>query len=257
MPNNARPQVRLKGADRARPRILTGSSIQNMRARPLLRLLVPSVDVCGASQTRRLHNTRRPPPVPPPRPFVPDVHTFLTLIGRGLNKYSSKFPTWESLFSLRSSEFHELGIEPPRTRRYLQQWLQRYRVGALGPGGDFEHVKDGQALLRVALPLASEVSSARWVVNVPHDHDAQATLSTFPRPNQYRVEGSRTIVGPFARALPGSQGAIVQVMEGMWQHKQGRKIDGGERRRAKVRFKRLSAKRRAEREAEAMEASSS
>ncbi|KAF4510467.1 hypothetical protein G6O67_002349 [Ophiocordyceps sinensis] len=224
--------------------------------RPLLRLLTPTVERCGANQTRRLHKTRPPPAIPQPRPFVPDVHTFLTLVGRGLSKYSSKFPTWESLFSLTTTELKELGIEPPRTRRYLLQWLQRYRAGALGPGGDFEHVKDGEALLRVAMPPASVVSHARWVVNVPHDEPEaaenaqQSVPSTLPRPSGYLVQGSRSIVGPFARPLPDHGGAVVNVTEGMWEQQRGRKIDGGERRRTEVRFKKRSAARRAEREAD-------
>ncbi|KAM4056021.1 IGR protein motif domain-containing protein [Hirsutella rhossiliensis] len=222
--------------------------------RPLLRLLAPSIDICRANQARQLHKTRPPPTIPQPRPFVPDVHTFLTLVGRGLNKHSSKFPTWESLFSLTTAELKEIGIEPPRTRRYLLQWLQRYRAGALGPGGDFEHVKDGEALLRVALPPAEVISNARWVVNAPHGEaeDAQPAPSTLPRPSGYLVQGTRSIVGPFARQLPGHGGAVVKVTEGMWEQRRGRKIDGGERRRAEIRFKRRSAERRAEREAETM-----
>lgn len=220
--------------------------------RPVLRLLTPSVDLGGASQARLLHRTRPPPAIPQPRPFVPDVHTFLTLVGRGLNKYSSKFPTWESLFSLTTIELKEIGIEPARTRRYLLQWLQRYRAGALGPGGDFEHVKDGEALLRVALPPSSVISNARWVVNVPHGEadDAQPAPSTLPRPSGYVVQGTRSVVGPYARQLPGRAGAVVKVTEGMWEQRRGRKIDGGERRRAEVQYKKRSAERKAEREAE-------
>ncbi|KAJ6438663.1 IGR protein [Purpureocillium lavendulum] len=221
--------------------------------RPYLRLFAPSINLSAASQTRCLHKTRPAPAIPQPRPFVPDVETFLTLIGRGLNKHASKFPSWEALFSLTSPQLKEIGIEPPRTRRYLLQWMQRYREGALGPGGDFQFVKDGEALLKVATPPAAVVSDARYVVNVPNEVEegtSQSMPETLPRPNGYTVQGLRSIAGPYARPLPGQAGAVVKVTEGMWEQRRGRKIDGGERRRAEVRFKKRSAERRAEREAE-------
>jgi hypothetical protein len=183
------------------------------------------------------------------------VPTFLTLIGRGLNKHASKFPSWDSLFSLTSPELKELGIEPPRNRRYLLQWMQRYRKGALGPGGDFEFVKDGEAMLKVATPPASVISDAKWVINVPHSEAAEGEASTsevsaLPRPKGYTVRGLKSIAGPYATPLAEEAGAVVKVTEGMWEQRRGRKIDGGERRRAEVRFKRRSVERRAEREAE-------
>ncbi|KAK5993197.1 hypothetical protein PT974_06625 [Cladobotryum mycophilum] len=224
------------------------------RLRSSLRLFLPSTtSFSGVSQTRWLHKTRPPPSVPKPRPFVPDVETFLTLIGRGLNKHAAKFPSWDSLFSLTSPELKELGIEPPRSRRYLLQWMRRYREGAFGPGGDFEYVKDGQALLKVAAPPASVVSDAKYVVNVPQEEEAPLNAETkLPRPTGYTVRGLKSIAGPYATPLPEQAGAIVKVTEGMWEHHRGRKIDGGERRRAEVRFKKRSVERRAEREAEAM-----
>lgn len=134
--------------------------------------------------------------------------------------------------------------------------MQRYRKGALGPGGDFEFVKDGEAILKVATPPASVVTDTKWVVNVPHGAEAEAEASsepsTLPRPKGYTVRGSRSITGPYAQPLPEEAGAVVKVTEGMWEQRRGRKIDGGERRRAEVRFKRRSAERRAERESEMM-----
>ncbi|OAR01004.1 hypothetical protein LLEC1_02175, partial [Akanthomyces lecanii] len=169
-----------------------------MRAQNLWSTLRPLVSAPAtstfSSQIRCLHKTRPPPTIPRPRPFVPDVETFLKLIGRGLSRHASKFPSWEALFTMTSPQLKELGIEPPRARRYLLQWMQRYRKGVVGPGGDFN----------------------------------------------------------YATELPGKGGAVVKITEGMWEQKQGRKIDGGERRRAETRFKKRSAERRAEREAELM-----
>ncbi|KFH46232.1 hypothetical protein ACRE_029320 [Hapsidospora chrysogenum ATCC 11550] len=222
------------------------------RLRPCLLLRAPASNMLksAVSQTRWLHRTRQQPPIPEPRPFVPDVQTFLTLIGRGLSKHASKFPTWESLFAMGGQELKQLGIEPVRQRRYLLRWMQKYRNGNLGPGGDFEFVKDGEAILRVALPPANEVRPTKWAVNVPHPDEPPAEPpKTLVRPLGYKVIGASQIAGPYARMLKG-QGVSVKVTEGMWEDKRGRKIDGGERRRAEVRFKKRSAERRAEREAE-------
>ncbi|KAI9158763.1 Protein FYV4 [Paramyrothecium foliicola] len=218
-----------------------------------LGLLTPAVRFSGVNQVRWLHKSKSPQPVPSPRPFVPDVQTFLTLIGRGLGKQASKFPSWESLFSLDSNGMRELGIEPARTRRYLLNWLYRYRRGSLGPGGDFEYVHDGKALLKVATPPPGAVSEAKWVVNVPlEDAGVDKSPAKLVRPIGYKVQGLNTICGSFVENLPDDKGAVVKVREGMWEVARGRKIDGGERRRAEVRFKKRSAERRAQREADIM-----
>jgi hypothetical protein len=218
-----------------------------------LQLLRTTSTLTIQGQVRWLHRTRAPHPIPEPKPFVPDVKTFLTLIGRGLSRYANKFPTWESLWSMTSPELKELGIEPPRNRRYLLEWMQRYRKGTLGPGGDFRFVKDGEAILKSATPPANVISDRKFVVNVPHpDAEVATEPSTLIRPTGYVVRGLNSISGPYATPLADSAGAVVKVTEGMWEHRRGRKIDGGERRRAEVRFKKRSAERRAQREAEIM-----
>jgi hypothetical protein len=191
----------------------------------------------------------------------------LTLIGRGLGRYANKFPTWESLWTMTGPELKALGIEPPRNRRYLLNWMQRYRNGVLGPGGDLEFVKDGMAILKYATPPAGVISGRKFVVNVPHpveepsespEESSTAAQDPTPtpepsklvRPRGYVIRGASSISGPYATPLPNSTGAVVKVTEGMWEHRRGRKIDGGERRQAEVRFKKRSAERRAQREAE-------
>lgn len=119
------------------------------------------------------------------------------------------------------------------------------------------HVKDGAARLRVAVPETHNPSVSRaskWVVNVPAQGEEGKVqeVEKMVRPRGYTVHGLRSIVGPHAVPLPDQQGSIVKVTEGMWEDKRGRKIDGGERRRAEIRFKKRSAERRAEREAEAL-----
>ncbi|KAK8017658.1 hypothetical protein PG993_013984 [Apiospora rasikravindrae] len=197
----------------------------------------------STSSTQKHDNGAAPPPeVPAPTPFCPDVQTFLTLIGRGLGGHASKFPTWEALFSLTSEQLRELGIEPPRTRRYLLQWRQRFRRGQFGIGGDLKHVSEGAADLRVLEHDADPTNPKRYVVNVP------AGQSDLSRVVGYKVEGARTIVGPYAMQLKDGEGARVVVKEGMWEDKRGRKIDGGERRRTEVKYKKRIQERKEQRE---------
>jgi len=189
------------------------------------------------------------PEIPEPTPFCPDVQTFLTLIGRGLSAHASKFPTWEALFSLSSDQLRELGIEPPRTRRYLIQWRQRFRRGQYGVGGEFQHVQDGAADLRVLEHDVDPVKPRKYVVNVPAGKSVKETaVEELARVQGYQVQGARTIVGPYALPLKTGEGVRVSVTEGMWEDKRGRKIDGGERRRTEVRYKKRIQERREMRE---------
>lgn len=186
--------------------------------------------------------------IPAPIPFVPDVETFLTLIGRGLKQHASKFPTWDALFTLTSDQLRELGVEPPRTRRYLLRWRQRFREGKFGIGGDLKFVENGTAQLKVQEVEVDPLVRRRHVVNVPPGKKVEeCSPSELVRVRGFKVKGVRTIVGPYALPLKNG-GARITVTEGMWEDKRGHKVDGGERRRAEVRFKRRVAERRALRE---------
>jgi hypothetical protein len=223
--------------------------------RPLAGLLSSTPKFAAANQARWLHKSKPAAAIPKPIPFAPDVETFLTLIGRGLNKHASKFPSWESLFSSGQQQFQELGIEPASKRRYLMRFMDVYRKSPqkLGPGSDFEFVHEGKALLKIAVPTAAKSTDTKWVVNVPSEDAAPETApKTLVRPRGYKVTGLDQIGGSYAEALPNGAGAVVKVREGMWQINEGRKVDGGERRRAEIQFKKRSAERRAEREAALM-----
>ncbi|KAI1853489.1 hypothetical protein JX266_001473 [Neoarthrinium moseri] len=201
---------------------------------------------------RRASSTSQPavPQIPAPTAFCPDVATFLKLIGRGLGAHASKFPSWESLFSLESDQLRELGIEPPRSRRYLIQWRQRFRRGEFGVGGEFRHVQDGVAELRVLEHDATNPANPKkYVVNVPLGQSvAETKPEDLSRVQGYRVNGAKTIVGPHALPLKSGEGVRVAVTEGMWEDKRGRKIDGGERRRTEIRYKKGVQERREARE---------
>ncbi|KAI0459788.1 IGR protein motif-domain-containing protein [Xylaria acuta] len=206
------------------------------------------------SNTRAASTTSipKPPQIPSPTPLVPDVATFLTVIGRDLKQHASKIPDWESLFTLTSEQLRELGVEPPRARKYLIQWRQRFRQGQYGIGGDLRHVEDGVAHLRV-LEAASGADPAqtprKYVVNAPSDRAVkECDPAELSRVQGYHVEGAKRIVGPYALPLKDAEGARITVTEGMWEDRRGHKIDGGERRRTEVRYKRRMAERREARE---------
>ncbi|CAJ2507851.1 Uu.00g090370.m01.CDS01 [Anthostomella pinea] len=212
-----------------------------------------------ASTATAPSTSTNPPFIPAPTPFIPDVPTFLTVIGRGLSAHASKFPDWESLFSLTSDQMRELGIEPPRARKYLLRWRQRFRAGQYGVGGDLQHVSaDGTADLRIleAEPATGGESAAaaavrprKLVVNVPTDRPVkECGLDEMSRVRGFQVRGAKTIVGPYALPLKNGEGARITITEGMWEDKRGHKIDGGERRRTEVRYKKRIAERREMRE---------
>lgn len=216
---------------------------------------------------RAVHRSAAPS-VPSPTPFVPDVQTFLTLIGREMSKHASKIPSWDQLFTLNSNQLRDLGIENTRQRRYLIRKREKFRNGLYGPGGDLERVVDGVAQLRVvevpdpsrkekAQPGASPVvaSSAaltpgmkKAIVNLApgvseYKHAASAALKKFAHMKIHR--GSK-IKGPFLQPVKGTHGsaATITVQEGMWEDKRGHKVDGGERRRVEVRAKKRLEERR-------------
>ncbi|KAK5654809.1 hypothetical protein OQA88_6845 [Cercophora sp. LCS_1] len=203
-----------------------------------------------SAQTRLAHtkDEAKPPRVPSPIPFVPDVQTFLTLIGRGLKQHADKIPTWEALFTLNTEQLRELGVEPPRTRRYLLRWRQRFREGKFGPGGDLKYVQDGKAYLGVLETEKSPILTLRHAVNLPAEKKPEEVpRKELARVKGYKVKGLCNIAGPYA--LPAGPGkALIKVTEGMWEDRRGHKVDGGERRRAEVRFRRGIAERKAMRE---------
>ena len=217
-------------------------------------------------QQRRMASTKKTISIPKPTPFVPDVATFLTLIGRNLSAQASKFPTWESLFTQTSEQLREAGLEPARSRRYLLRWREKFRNGDYGAGGDLQHVENGTAELRIIeLPIAQSQSAPassttsnsatkadlyfstthtpgyiRLVLNVPSGvttyqkllQPGQSTQS-LKKPKGYKLQNGRIITGPYA--IPSGHGsAQVKVTEGMWEDRLGQKVFGGERRRAEV-----------------------
>jgi len=225
-------------------------------------LLQISRATSGSTRSRCLHQHMTPPRIPRPTPFVPDPQTFLTLIGRNLRQHAAKIPTWEALFSLTSTQLRELGIEPPRSRRYLLRWREKFRKGQYGICGDAESVVDGAAHLRVVeVPRADQGAAVntnatatrtpgtrKMIVNVPPAAaPSEITPEQLKSIKGLKIVGSHTIVGPHVQPVKGGGAAKVVVKEGLWEERRGHKIDGGERRKAEVRAKRRSEERKAQR----------
>jgi hypothetical protein len=229
---------------------------RSAQLRPIPSFLLPFTQSTTpiSTQVRKLHAGVQSRPVPKPTPFVPDTQTFLTLIGRNLAQYAPKIPTWKDLFTLNSKQLKELGIDSPRARRYLQQWRERYRSGRHGIGGDLRFVKDGVAELRIVeVPKSRATASTatlspgmtKIVVNVAAGGSAESIPAEQLKPVKgLKVKSGNTIAGPHVIQLK-EKAAKIEVTEGLWEIRRGRKIDGGERRQAEVRAKRRGEEKRA------------
>jgi hypothetical protein len=174
-----------------------------------------------------------------------------------LSQHASKIPSWKALFSLSSAQLKELGIEPPRSRRYLLRWREKFRNGQYGVGGDFKYVENGEAEVRVVEVPVSGNSPAtatlspgkrKIVVNVAAGGSAlEKPAEQLVPVKGLHIKGAQTIVGPHVQPLKGGKAAKIVVKEGLWEDRRGDKIDGGERRQAEVRAKRRGEERRAAR----------
>ncbi|KAE9971527.1 hypothetical protein EG328_005534 [Venturia inaequalis] len=230
--------------------------------RPILALKTPVTTTCHCLRFASSRLLSRP--IPPPTPFVPNVETFLKLIGRQLSQHTSKIPSWDALFTLSSTELRELGVEPPRSRKYLLRWRERFRQGKYGIGGDLEHVQDGVGevkIFEVPIPKAwkslnpsAEMATAtrtagmrKVALNVPIGAEKPAVAPEKAKViDHIKVRGKNGIEGPHVLMIKGTAGtkARIVVKEGLWEERRGHKVDGGERRKAEVRSKRRAEARK-------------
>ncbi|KAK0109572.1 hypothetical protein ONS95_002258 [Cadophora gregata] len=231
--------------------------VKYSQLRAIPSFLLPFSQSTRITHARCLHQRVKAKPIPSPTPFVPNAETFLTLIGRNLSQHASKIPSWRALFSLTSAQLKELGVEPPRNRRYLLRWREKFRTGQHGIGGDAKFVKKGVAEFRVAeiavsIPdsatATSTVAKHKVVVNVAAGGGVPETSAEKLVPVKgLKIKGAHTIVGPHVLPLKGGKAAKIEVKEGLWEERRGHKIDGGERRQAEVRAKKRGEERRSAR----------
>lgn len=186
-----------------------------------------------------------------------------------MKQHVAKIPDWTSLFTLNSAQMRKLGIEPPRSRRYLIWWRERFRKGLFGIGGDLTNVSEGSAEIRsvekpvrggevdaaVAKDLGLDVrvmapKTKRMVVNEPADIVHKDVLSDDLKPVEgMKVRGLATVMAPYATLVKGTRNSVakIKVQEGIWEFKRGVKVDGGERRKKMVRRQRLLESRKTSR----------
>jgi hypothetical protein len=69
-----------------------------------------------------------------------------------MSRFASKLQSWDKLFTITTTELRdEVGMATAKDRRYLFRWLEKFRQGKYGIGGDLDHVVDGVAELKVVL----------------------------------------------------------------------------------------------------------
>ena len=134
-----------------------------------------------------------------------------------------------------------------------------------------QFVEDGVATMRaVELPRLPEAQGGksgsddsvtskqapamtRLIINLPAgETEPRAVLgkgqSTFDlrKVQGVKLADGHRIQGPYVQPMKGSFGSVatLKVQEGLWEHRRGHKVDGGERRKAEVRFKRRVEERR-------------
>lgn len=146
----------------------------------------------------------------------------------------------------------------------MLRWRERFRQGQYGIGGDLEHVTDGRGEVKIfEVPVPKE-----WKVTNPSADMATANRGAGMRHVALNVPvGEEVPTKPLEECEPvkhvkarGGQGsgaivgrnvymmskdrAVIKVMEGLWEERRGHKVDGGERRKAEVRFKRRAEERK-------------
>lgn len=113
------------------------------------------------------------------------------------------------------------------------------KVKGSGSGG---HVKGPRATVTRAQ------GTVKRIVNVDPEAGGSAVAAAAAKKVEglHLKAGSR-IYGSHVEPVKGTSGkvAVLRVKEGMWEHRRGHKIDGGERRRAEVRAKKRAADRKA------------
>jgi hypothetical protein len=258
------PSAILTLAKSARPSLTRSSICTRCIRRVSSTIETPSIESTTSTRTYQQ--------IPSPTPFVPDVPTFLSLIGRQLSQHASKFKSWEELFTLSSTQLKNRGLDPPRTRKYLLRWREKFRRGDFGVGGDLTYVEDGVADLRIcevpALPgkerfviptgeagdvgdaaatakpalFASTIHTpgmARLVLNVPrgaktYKLEPGMTTADLRKPHGITIKEGVHIKGSYVIPAKGGGAATIKITEGMWEDRRGRKVHGGERRRAET-----------------------
>lgn len=99
--------------------------------------------------------------------------------------------------------------------------------------------------------IATPPGTRQLVVNLPRGAASyEGPPEELRKPAGFQLHQGRKVKGPYVKAVGGTGGTVglFTITEGMWEHKRGQKVDGGERRKAEVRAKRRLEERRKARE---------
>ena len=90
-----------------------------------------------------------------------------------------------------------------------------------------------------------EKDGKKHLINVRPGEDDGALEERFTKVKGVKIEAPGRIAGSYFDHVQGSMGTVarIEVQEGMWEVKRGRKIHGGERRRKNV-LSRIAARKR-------------
>lgn len=99
------------------------------------------------------------------------------------------------------------------------------------------------------MATATRSPGMRWIaVNIPSGSEVpEKPLEECEPVRHVKARGGKSGGGAIVGRnvyMTGSDRAIIKVQEGLWEEARGRKVDGGERRKAEVRFKRRAEERK-------------
>lgn len=87
----------------------------------------------------------------------------------------------------------------------------------------------------------SSPGKTKLILNVPTGSKSYVlekgqTTQDLKKPKDFKLKHGYIIRGPYTEVVKGSNGSavILRVKEGMWEDRQGKKVFGGERRRAET-----------------------
>lgn len=105
-------------------------------------------------------------------------------------------------------------------------------------------------------PISTYLATNKIVLNFPEDESdptrilqperAITTTYDLPKVRMVKIARGHVIRGAHIQLVKGTNGSVatLKAVEGLWEHRRGHKVDGGERRKAEVRFKRAVEERK-------------
>ena len=104
--------------------------------------------------------------------------------------------------------------------------------------------KEGEEARRVVVSVNRTPGYTKLIVNVPEGKESYVlregeSTRDLKKPEGVTLKEGHRIVGSYVYPVKGTNGSVATIKwtEGMWEDRRGRKLFGGERRRAETLFK--------------------